>query len=271
MLGTMKLAIAALALLNLVLLAAWSGLLEPLLGNGREPHRLLRQMRPERLRIAQVGWPARLAATQGASEAAASADAREPSPVDAALPAGAEAPHSAVGLVSPARPASSAPASPSAGAAAVSAGTASACIEWGTFSAAELPHARQVAERTGARTETVRRTPDPKAFIVYLPSAPDQPAAQARVDELRSAGIAAYVLSDGPYRWAVSLGVFRTEQSAQALRQALHDRGLTEAQVGVRGPERWALRLHSAAPLPSDRQEALSAGFGGRTLRPCSV
>ena len=250
----MRLAIAVLALLNLVLLAVWGGLVEPLLGNGREPQRLLRQVRPERLRIAQVGWQALPAAAREPSDAAAAASALSTPPSAGSGPPDAEASRQ------PGETPAAARSSP-----------AFACVEWGAFSAVELPRARQAAESTGVRTETVHRPLESGAFIVYLPSAPDQAAAQARVSALKRAGIDGYVLHDGPYRWAISLGVFRSEPSAQALRQALSDRGLTEARVGVRGPESWALRLHSAVPLPPDRQQALSAGFSGRTLRPCST
>lgn len=127
------------------------------------------------------------------------------------------------------------------------------------------------AEQAGAQVEPVLRAFEPKAFQVYVPPAADQAAARARAAQLERAGIEAYVIAGGPYRWGLSLGVFRKEQSALALQRQLHGRGVTDARIDVRGSERWALRLRGVEALAHGWRGPLSAKFPGRAFGACAA
>lgn len=85
---------------------------------------------------------------------------------------------------------------------------------------------------------TERALDEPTSWWVFVPPQPDRRAADERVAELRRLGIADFFLiqEDGPNRFAVSLGVFKTEQAAADYLQSLKRRGVTLARSGPRLP-----------------------------------
>ncbi|MGE5641005.1 MAG: SPOR domain-containing protein, partial [Clostridia bacterium] len=170
-----------------------------------DPAPLARQIHPEKLRVVGTGE-------------APAASAAKPAPIAAAAPA------------------ATLPAAP-----AVAASPGSACLEWGSFTLADAPRAEKALEplALGPRLAQ-RRTEETAGWWVFI--APQQPAANARqaaqkkASELKALKVDDYfiVSDEGPLRWSVSLGVFRTEEAAQARLAALRGQGVRSAQVGPR-------------------------------------
>ncbi len=71
--------------------------------------------------------------------------------------------------------------------------------------------------------------------IVYIPSQGSKDGADKKAAELRHLGITDfYVIQDaGELRWGISLGVFKTEESARALLATLSQKGVHSARLGT--------------------------------------
>ena len=80
------------------------------------------------------------------------------------------------------------------------------------------------------------------------------------------------VQEDGPNRWALSLGVFRTEEAAQARLATLRELGVRTAQVGAREttvPKVWLQVKGVDAPLEAKLRD-VAREIEGSDVRPCS-
>ena len=108
------------------------------------------------------------------------------------------------------------------------------CVEWGPFTEAERARALADLEPLGlSKLLTQRRSDAPTAFWVYLPPLASRAAVEARVAVLRAAGVMDPVVVDtGPQRFAIALGVFRTEEAANAHLAELTAKGVNNARVG---------------------------------------
>lgn len=108
------------------------------------------------------------------------------------------------------------------------------CVEWGPFTEAERTRALADLEPLGlSKLLTQRRSDVQTAFWVYVPPLASRAAVQARVAVLRAAGVMDPVVVDtGPQRFAIALGVFRTEEAANAHLAELTAKGVNNARVG---------------------------------------
>src|SRR5204863_8782988 len=91
------------------------------------------------------------------------------------------------------------------------------CMEWGSFTIADAPRAEKTLEplALGARLAQ-RRTEENAGWWVFIPPQGNRPAALKKANELKTLGIDDYfiVQEEGPQHWALSLGVFRSEEAA---------------------------------------------------------
>lgn len=117
-----------------------------------------------------------------------------------------------------------------------SASLADVCIEWGPFTDAERARALADLEPLAlGRLLTPKRLEVSNPFWVYLPPVPSKADADRRANDLRNRGVKdAFVVDSGPQRLAVSLGVFRGEEAANAYLAELGKLGITGARVGPR-------------------------------------
>ncbi len=193
-------------------------------------------------------------------------EGKELKSLDSVKPAPAAAPAPAV-----------APATPSAQTTAAASATPqapAACVEWGGFAVAEAPKAEQALAplALGPRL-TQRRSEETAGWWVFIPPQANRAAAQKKAAELKALGVDEYfVLQDeGKMRWAISLGVFSSEEAAKSRLEALRAKGVRSAQTGERDTQVakvwFQLRGGDAAQLAALRQTA--QGFPGTDLRPC--
>lgn len=151
---------------------------------------------------------------------------------------------------------------------------ASSCLEWGSFTVADAPRAEQALEplALGARLAQ-RRTEEVAGWWVFLPPQGSRQGALKKALELRNLGIDDYfvVQDDGEHRWALSLGVFRSEEAAQAHLAALRAQGVRSAQVGTREtvvPKVWLQVKSVDAPLQA-RLKEIARQVEGSELKDC--
>jgi hypothetical protein len=156
----------------------------------------------------------------------------------------------------------------------VGAATAGSCVEWGGFSVAEAPRAEQALEplALGARLSQ-RRSEEKAGWWVFIPPQGNRPAAQKKTAELKALGIDDYFIlqDDGAMRWAVSLGVFSSEDAAKARLEALRAKGVRSAQTGERDTpvtKIWFQVRGTDAALQA-KLKGFAQGLPGTEIRDC--
>ncbi len=110
------------------------------------------------------------------------------------------------------------------------------CAEWGPFGDAERARALAELEPLGlGKLLTQRRVDTNTAYWVFIPPLTSKAAAETRAAVLRAAGIKDFFVVDtGPQRWAISLGLFRTEEAANAYVAELGGKGVSNAKAELR-------------------------------------
>lgn len=75
-----------------------------------------------------------------------------------------------------------------------------------------------------------------RSWWVYIPALPGRAAADKRLAEVRAQGLVdPFVVTDaGPHRYAISLGLFKSEAAAADLVKRLSARGVTDSRVEAR-------------------------------------
>lgn len=213
----LRLAFWSLLALNLILFAYAQGVLGTARTLDHEPARLKRQFNTAKLTLL----------TREQAEAAASAAPAPTAPGDAA-----DAPAPAPAAPSPAAAATPAEA-PQA---------AFACTEIGPFDETD---ARRFETRLAALDLGERQSrqgvqaQDVNSWLVNIPPQGGKEGAERKSAELRELGVTNfYVLQgDSPMKYAISLGVFKTEKGAQALLAQLNKQGVHSARITPRGPQ----------------------------------
>jgi SPOR domain len=149
------------------------------------------------------------------------------------------------------------------------------CIEWGGFTLADASNAQAALEplQLGARLAQ-RRSDESAGWWVFIPPQGSRPAAQKKAAELKALAVDDYfvVQDEGPYRWALSLGVFRSEEAAQARLAALRAQGVRSAQVGARETtvsKVW-LQVKAVDAGLYARLKEVARAIEGSELRECS-
>jgi SPOR domain len=72
-------------------------------------------------------------------------------------------------------------------------------------------------------------------YLVYLPAADSLRAAQRKVLDLNKLGIDdTFVIPEGPLKWSISLGLFKSREGAQKLISALNQLGIGDVRVDPR-------------------------------------
>ena len=229
----MRLLALLLVLGNLAFFAWWRYFSPP--DAGLDPSPLGRQISPEKLRVVPP------------AELAKGAPAKKP----AAPPAVAAAP---------------APAAP--------AGLPGPCLEWGSFTLTDAPRMEKALEPLALGTRLAQRpTQETAGWWVFMPPQGSRQAALRKAAELKNLGVEEFFVltDDGQYRWAVSLGVFRTEEAARARLAALRAQGVRTAQVGPREmtvPKVW-LQVSAVDPALEARLKEIAAQVEGSELKAC--
>jgi hypothetical protein len=190
--------------LNAVLLAYAQGYLGSVKGEEHEPARLKNQLEPQRVKM--------LTAEQAQAAAAGA-------PATAAAPDAASA-----------QAAASAPAAP-----------VVACTQVGPLSPSDAHRFEtRMARLDLGERETHQSVPyqEVTSHLVYVPSQGSKEAADRKAAELRALGVTnLFVISgDSPYKWGISLGLFKSEVAAQTMLASLSKQGVRSARIAPRGP-----------------------------------
>ena len=225
-----------LAAINLLVLAIGQGYLGSFRTETREPARLKNQLHAEKITLL----------TQAQATA----------PAEAVTPAAAPA---------PATPAP-APAAPQ----------VFACTEVGNFVLADARkfEARleplELGERQSRRNVAGQ---DISSYMVFIPPQGSKEGADRKAGELKQLGVTNYfIMGEGsPQRWGISLGVFKSETSAQTHLASLNKQGVHSARVAPRysSSKQLAYQFRDLDAATRARLAAITAQFEEQELRSC--
>jgi hypothetical protein len=150
----------------------------------------------------------------------------------------------------------------------------SGCLEWGSFTLTEYPRAEKALEplALGARLGQ-RRTEETAGWWVFIPPQGSRQAALKKAAELKALGVEDYfvLVDESDSRWALSLGIFRTEEAALARLHGLRAQGVRSAIVGLREtvvPKVW-LQVKGVDTQLEARLRDIAREIEGSVLRPC--
>ncbi|GMV01439.1 MAG: SPOR domain-containing protein [Burkholderiaceae bacterium] len=237
----MRWLLTLLVLANLFTFAMFQGWLSPWIRGDREPQRLAEQRSPERLRVVPLQ---RLRSAPAAPVVPLAAVVPEPSPALSQRPGAA-----------------SMAASTALAQGAAEAAPAETCVAFGALDEQRAGRLREALQAAGARVVSTR-IEQASSYLVYAPPAPTRADTQQQMAALRAAGQSdIFVIQDGPLRQAISVGLFRSEETARALVVQLQERGETGLQIASRGPVTSRVRLQARWP---DAAAAAAAAAVGR-------
>ncbi len=150
------------------------------------------------------------------------------------------------------------------------------CVEWGNFSRDDAARAQEaVLPLSPGAHFTERKLEDVVGWWVFMPPQTSRQGAVQKLEELKRLGIDEYfiVQEDAKFRFAISLGVFRSEEAAQKKLEQLQGRGVRTARIGQRGTpvSRLSLRLHDLQEGAQPKIVELLKEFPGTTLKDCAA
>ena len=237
----------SLLLLNAALFAYAKGFLGNGKGSEEERARIKPQLEPGKLVLL----------TNAQADAARAAPAPTPAPA-------AAAPAVAAGPAPAAVPATAAPAK------------ALACIDVGTFSAGEAKRfeARLAALALGERqSRQAVQAQDVTSYLVNIPPQGSKEAADRKAAELRGLGVTNFFImsGDSPMKYAISLGVFKTESGAQTLLAQLTKQGVHSARITPRGPQstRYTYRFRDIGDEARERIVSVADAVSSAEVSDC--
>jgi hypothetical protein len=149
------------------------------------------------------------------------------------------------------------------------------CVEWSPFTQDDLARAREALAplALGDRLQSNPVTTT-AGWWVFVPPAKTKQLADREVARLQAAGVREtfIVQETGDMRFAISLGLFRTEEAAQRFLEGLRGRGVKTAKAGPKAHtiRMTALVLRAPTEAEAQRLVELKATFGGTDVRPAT-
>ncbi len=229
-----------------------------------EPGRLAGQIQPDSIKLLTPQQVAALGLDRSPIAAGAQAQAQStgqvPGPGASPPPLHSQAAAPAQGA---AQTSTQAPAQPST--------PADVCAQWGPFSDADRAKAQADLEALKlGRQLSQHQVTVTDAWWVSLGPMPTRSAADRRLTELRALSIDDLsVVDSGNGQFAVSLGIFRTQNAATARAQALAARGVAGATAAPRQQAitQTMLVVRNPSPVVAAKLEELQGKYAGSELR----
>jgi len=240
----LKFAFWALLAANVVCLAATQGLLGSAASDDHEPARLKNQIGAGKLVMLSSEQ------VQAAQSAATVAPTPAPAPAsEAPLPAAA-VPKPAIALV---------------------------CTEVSNVRPADaIRFDARVAKLDLGTRQTRREIPstDFSSYIVFIPPQGSKEAADRKAAELKALDVTNFFImnADSPMKWAISLGVFKSEAAAQTQLATLNKQGVHSAKVAGRSSAaatRITYQFRGIDAATSARIERIADAFPDLETRAC--
>ena len=151
-----------------------------------------------------------------------------------------------------------------------------ACLEWGEFAGPGVARAETaLAQLQLGAGQVDRLVMDAVGYWVYIPPLKNKADADRKVAELKGLGVTEFFLVQdaGQWRNAISLGIFRSEESAQAFLGKLKEQGVRSAIAARRENflKQVAFFVREPSATTVARITALQGEFPGSEIKagPC--
>jgi len=152
---------------------------------------------------------------------------------------------------------------------------AKACLEVGAFTAADVARAGEALAALSLGTRlSQRQVDDAASWWVFIPPRGTKQDAQKKAEELKRLGIDEYFIlqDEGPLRYALSLGVFKTETAANNRLEALRAKGVKTAQIGPRETtlQKTWFQVRAVDEPQAAKLREIAQAFTGSEVRDCA-
>ncbi|WP_426074610.1 SPOR domain-containing protein [Janthinobacterium sp. DSP2-3-3] len=111
------------------------------------------------------------------------------------------------------------------------------------------------------------------SYMVYIPPQGSKEGADRKAGELKQLGVTNYfIMNEGsPLRWGISLGVFKSENSAQSQLASLNKQGVHSARIAPRysTSKQLAYQFRDLDAATRARLEKIKTQFPEQELRNC--
>jgi hypothetical protein len=151
-----------------------------------------------------------------------------------------------------------------------------ACLEWGVFAGPAVAKAEAALAQLEIPAAQIERTvTDATGYWVHLPPQKTKVEADRKARELKTLGVTEFVLltDPGDWRYAISLGIFRTDEAARGFLAELRKQGVRSAVVARRENFLKQIVFHVREPSPQAvaRLTLTQAEFPGSEIKagPC--
>jgi len=267
----MRLLIALLLLVNALLLAMTAGLL-PRPSPEAARAAVEQPLRPDRLQILAAvpghdatNLPPRTDQNPPSAEGKADGDAPPappPASPESASPAAEPAPAAATADPPPPKPTVAAATSPR---------PPLACLRVSEIDPKILPALKELPRGLPGVQVQERQSEKPSSWRVVLPSQGSAAAANRRLENLHQAGVDdAFVIRDtGPLKWGISLGLFRSQESAEKRLAELRQKNVNGAQIVARTTSVAELTYLCPSDVAGDLRRRIQARFPQVSVNTC--
>jgi hypothetical protein len=152
------------------------------------------------------------------------------------------------------------------------------CLEWGDFSGSDLTRAAAALSTLQLAGKISQRQIERDiGYWVYIPPLKNKAAVNRKISELKKLGVREYFVVQTPGHWlnAISLGVFKTRDSAQNFLRVVQTKGVHTAKVGERASKlKTTLFILDKVDAGTEAKlKAMQKDFAGSELKnvPCGL
>jgi len=144
-----------------------------------------------------------------------------------------------------------------------------ACLEWGSFVAADAPRAAAALARFDLADKLSQREVSDAGWWVYVPPLKTKVEADKKAGEVKALGIGDLfvVQENNQWRFALALGTFKTEEAANNYLAQLRQKGLRSAAVGPRGAISSIFVIRDPGDALAAKIAGLAADFPNAQLK----
>lgn len=113
------------------------------------------------------------------------------------------------------------------------------CLDIGSFSKEQSTQFEQLLSNLSIKAENIQKTSQAEGgpYMVMIPPSSSKAEADKKIGEVKASGIDNFFLiqEPGKFKWAISLGVFKTLDAAASYAANVKQKGLASVQVAPRG------------------------------------
>jgi len=148
------------------------------------------------------------------------------------------------------------------------------CLEWGSFSPADEQRAEQALQSLALGDRlSQRRLDEAASWWVYLPPQGSKSNTDKKLGELKRLGVDDYspIQDEGKWRYAISLGVFSSQDAANKRLEALRTKGVRTALAALRdsATQKVAMQIRDGGDAAVARINEIKSGYPGTEARAC--